>query len=134
MKIRSTLSLLCATLAIGLVPVLKAQPAEGQRGPGGPGGRGPNIEMLAQQLNLTADQKTKLEPVLKSQQEKMQALRKDESLSREDRQAKNKAIREEANAAIKAVLTPEQATKFADLQAKGPRGGPQGKKGDKPQN
>jgi len=145
MKSLSKFLALSLTLAIASVPSLQAQPAEGQNaahehGPGGPGGPGggnrPNLDRLAEELGLTADQKAKLGPIMKHQQEQMQALRKDESLSQEQRREKGRALREENQKAIAAVLTPEQAKKFAELRERGPRGGGERpgkgeKKGDK---
>lgn len=100
-------------------------PPKGERGPGGPGGpgrRGP--EMMFEQLGLSADQKARLEPILKSQREQMMALRQDKSLSEEDRRAKARALRESFTPQIDAVLTPEQQKKFAEMRARGPQGGP----------
>jgi len=142
MKSRSKFLSIFLTLAIAAVPALKAQPAEGQnaaheRGPGGPGGgRGQNLERLAEELGLTADQKAKLAPLMKGQMEQMQALRKDESLSQEQRREKGRALREENQKAVAAILTPEQAKKFAEMRERGPRGGGERpakgeKKGDK---
>ena len=56
------------------------------------------IERLNQELSLTNEQKTKVEAILNEQQQKF------------------KAVREETHASIKAVLTPEQATKFDALR------------------
>lgn len=61
----------------------------------------------------------------------MQAIRKDESLSREQKMEKSRAVREESQKAINAVLTPEQAKKFAEMRQRGPRGGERPAKGDK---
>jgi len=139
MKYQSKLTALILTAALAAIPVLHAQSTESQtpaqeRGPGG-GGR-PNLERLAEELGLTADQKAKLGPIMKHQQEQMQALRKDESLSQEQRREKSRALREENQKAIAAILTPEQAKKFAEMRERGPRGGGERpakgeKKGDK---
>jgi len=136
MKNQIKLTSLVLSAALAAIPVLQAQPAEGQapareRGPGGRGG--PNLEMIAEELGLSADQKAKLAPVMKHQAEQMQAIRQDESLSREQRMEKVRAIREAGRKDIEAVLTPEQAKKFADLRARGPRGdGERPRKGEKP--
>ncbi len=125
---------LCLTLAIAAVPMLKAQSAETpnpprERGPGGPGG--PNLEMLAEELGLTAEQKAKLGPILKHQMEQMRAIRQDESFTREQRMEKGRAVREEGQKAITAVLTPEQAKKFSEMRARR-GGGDRPAKGEKP--
>jgi protein CpxP len=142
MKNQLKLTSLILTAALAALPALQAQspekPAPAQeRGPGGPGGGArPNLDRLAEELGLTADQKAKLGPIMKHQQEQMQALRKDESLSQEQRREKSRALREENQKAIAAILTPEQAKKFADMRERGPRGGGEHpakgeKKGDK---
>ncbi len=142
MKNQLKFTSLLLTAALAALPVLNAQPAENQapareRGPGGPGGRGgPNLQMIAEELGLSADQKAKLAPVIKHQAEQMQAIRQDESLSREQRMEKARGIREAGRKDIEAVLTPEQVKKFDDLRARGPRGDgerprKEGKKGDK---
>jgi Spy/CpxP family protein refolding chaperone len=143
MKTRLKFVSLCLTLAMAVVPALNAQaqagdaaaPGKRERGPGGPGGPGGRLEMLAQELNLTADQKAKIAPLLKHEGEQMKAVRDDQSLSQDQKKEKAKAIREEGQKAIAAVLTPEQAKKLAEMRAQGPRGDrPRGEhgKGEKP--
>jgi Spy/CpxP family protein refolding chaperone len=128
---------LCLALAGIAVPVLKAQPADAPSQPrergerGGPGGRGggPNLEAMAKELDLTADQKAKLGPILKEQAKKMQELR---DLSPEERREKGRALREENHKALATVLTPEQLKKFDEMRPRGgqgQRGG--GEKGEK---
>jgi protein CpxP len=98
---------------------------QGQRPPGMMRG-GPNLDQLAQQLNLTDDQKAKVKPVLEAQGKKMSEMRADTSLSQEDRRAKMQAIREETTAQMKAILTPEQFDKWQKMPrpGRGPRNGP----------
>jgi Spy/CpxP family protein refolding chaperone len=88
-----------------------------------PGG---GFERLAEQLNLTADQKPKVQAIMDASRQKMTELRQDTSLSQEDRQAKRKALREEMVSQMKAVLTPEQFDKYQKMapMGRGPRNGP----------
>jgi Spy/CpxP family protein refolding chaperone len=99
-----------------------------QRPPGGPGAR---MGKLAQDLGLSEDQKEKFGPILKEQAEQMKALREDTSLTQEDKKAKMKTLREATAEKIKGILTPEQFTKFQELQKQrrgpGGMGGPGGK-------
>ncbi|MGA3284920.1 MAG: hypothetical protein ABSD57_10745 [Verrucomicrobiota bacterium] len=94
--------------------------------PGGPGMRGrPNFDMIAQQLNLTDDQKPKFRSIMESRMQKMHDLRQDPdfaSLSPEDRGAKMKAIQDETEAQMKALLTPEQFDKWQKMPQMGMRG------------
>ena len=109
-------------------PPAGAPPAD-QRPPGMRGG--PNLDQLAQQLNLTDDQKAKVKPILEARDKKIADLRGDTSLSPEDRRTKMQSIREETTAQMKAVLTPEQFDKWQKTSPMGPRrnrpnGPPQG--------
>jgi Spy/CpxP family protein refolding chaperone len=141
---KATKMTLIAALAAGtllaLSPALRADdstntppaaPPAGGPPPGdrhGPGMRGPNFDRLAEQLNLTDDQKPKVKAILGDQMEQMRDLWQDPSLSREDRMAKMKAIREATDAKLKAVLTVDQFKKFQDMRPMmgGPRHGPPG--------
>ena len=82
---------------------------------------------MAQQLNLTDDQKAKVKTILDGQMQKMRELRDDTSLSPEDRRPKMQAIREETTAQMKAVLTPDQFEKWQKTMQRNRRpGGPGG--------
>jgi Spy/CpxP family protein refolding chaperone len=79
-----------------------------------PAGQPPHagFERMAELLNLTADQKTKVQSIENTRRQKMLDLSKDASLSDEARRAKRKAIAEELSQEMKAVLTPEQFEKW----------------------
>ncbi len=112
-------------------------PAE-HKGPGGPGGPGSGpggpgfFEHMAQELDLTAEQKPKVQAIMDSVRQKSMELRQDTSLSPEDRTAKRKAIREEQVTQMKAVLTPEQFEKWQKMPppGRGSRNGPNGPRPD----
>ena len=89
-------------------------------------GRGPNFDMIAQQLNLTDDQKPKVKTILDDQRQKMRDLRQNEDLSRDDRMAQMKSIREDTDAKLKAVLTSDQFEQWQKMvsRMRGPRSGP----------
>ena len=78
--------------------------------------RGANIdqrvEQLDKELTLTADQKTKIKAYFESERKKMQDMRADTSLTREQRQEKMKASREDLNKEMKSILTADQFTKW----------------------
>ena len=67
-------------------------------------------------LNLTEEQKAKLRPILMDERQQMEAVRSDTSLSTEQKMAKVQQIRDTASPKIKAVLTPEQLKRLADMQ------------------
>jgi len=69
-------------------------------------------------LNLTEEQKAKLRPILIEENQKMEALRNDSSMTQEQKIAKAAEIRQSAGPKIRAILTPEQLQKLSDLQQK----------------
>jgi Spy/CpxP family protein refolding chaperone len=87
------------------------------------------MQETARELNLTPEQKEKLQTIVRERMEKLRDLRQDTSLSREEKLAKFKAGREEITAEVKKVLTPEQFEKWNARQGPltqpeaGPRAG-----------
>jgi len=76
------------------------------------------LEMMQTQLNLTPDQVTSIKAIFADGQAKMEAVRSDTTLSQDDRRAKMMSMRTDENAKVKAVLTPDQQTKFDDMQSR----------------
>jgi periplasmic protein CpxP/Spy len=69
-------------------------------------------------LNLTDDQKTKIEAIRTDTKEQMKAIKKDTTLSDTDREAKTKELRKSTRAQVWAVLTPDQQKQLAaDMRA-----------------
>lgn len=87
------------------------------------GGMGP-----AARLNLTPDQKSKLDPIFQSSRQQVQAVRNDSSLTPEQKQAKISEIRQNTQSQINGILTPEQQQQWQRMQQmhKGRRGGKPG--------
>src|SRR4051794_5531094 len=102
---------LSAILGAGTVTLIaRGQDAPPPQGEGG-GGHGrrqfdpqQRVNMLAKRLNLTDDQKTKVQSIFADMQQQSQGIRQDSSLSREDKMAKMKALREDADGKINGVL------------------------------
>ena len=67
-------------------------------------------------LNLTDEQKAKLRPIIQDENQQMEALRSNNSLSQEQKIEKANQIRADASPKIKAILTPEQLQKLAQMQ------------------
>jgi Spy/CpxP family protein refolding chaperone len=67
-------------------------------------------------LNLTDEQKAKLRPIIADENQQMEALRNDNSMSQAQKIDKANQIRAQASPKIKAILTPEQLQKLAQLQ------------------
>ena len=102
----------------GGAPETSAPPP--MQGPGG-GRRGmmdpdQQLARMSKRYNLSADQQSQLKPILVSQQQQMQALRGDSSLSREDRMAKMQSIHSDSNIKIEAILNDTQKKQFAEDQ------------------
>jgi Spy/CpxP family protein refolding chaperone len=107
------------------------------KGPGPKGMRGNPVEMMSQRLNLTSDQKAKLEPIFANQQEQVQAVKQDTSLTPEQKQAKIRDLRKSTHEQVMGVLTPEQQAQWKQMMQnrmhhRGGPGGPGGQPGSTP--
>jgi Spy/CpxP family protein refolding chaperone len=74
------------------------------------------IERLQAQLvplNLTDDQKAKVDAIIQDEEKSAADLKKDKGTAKADRQAERQELRQDTLDKIRAVLTPEQAAKFA---------------------
>jgi hypothetical protein len=87
-------------------------------GGGGRGGMTPDAQLaqLTTALTLSADQQSKVKPILEADAAKITALR---TAQDPDMRTKMTAIRTAQHAAIKAILTADQATKYDAM----PQGG-----------
>src|SRR5262245_56871874 len=86
-------------------------------GPPGPPGPPPGsvLDRLERDLDLTAEQKTKLEPILNERRKRLQAVQ-------EDVVARAEKEQQEMQAEIRKVLTPEQQQRFDRWLQNAPRG------------
>jgi Spy/CpxP family protein refolding chaperone len=74
------------------------------------------IERLQAQLvplNLTDDQKAKVDAIIQDEEKSAADLKKDKGTAKADRQAERQELRQDTLDKIRTVLTPEQAAKFA---------------------
>jgi hypothetical protein len=69
---------------------------------------------VAKQLHLTRKQEKQLVPILQAEEPKLQAIRNDQSLSRVEKLQRLRAVHDESNPQVKAILTPAQ---YQQLQA-----------------
>ncbi len=74
------------------------------------------VARMTKRYNLSSDQQAQIKPIIANQQQQMQALRQDSSLSREDKMAKMKSIHQDSSSKIQAVLNDSQKQKFAQDQ------------------
>jgi Spy/CpxP family protein refolding chaperone len=90
-------------------------PEAGQhaRRPMDPGRR---VKMLSKKLNLTSDQQNQLLPILSSEQQQMESLHSDTSMSPQDKRAKMHSIREDSQNKIKGILTDTQKQQYDQMQ------------------
>jgi protein CpxP len=65
-------------------------------------------EKLAQQLNLTADQQAKVEPILADHDQKLEAMMSDTSLTPDQQHAQRHALEKDMHAQLASVLTADQ--------------------------
>jgi protein CpxP len=105
---------------------LRSQYAGMGRGKGAGVGRG--MGPLAH-LNLTDDQRAKIEPILQSSRQQAQAVRNDTTLTPEQKHAKIRDIHQGAMAQMNSLLTPEQQQQWQEMRQ---HGGPGGKHGPPP--
>jgi Spy/CpxP family protein refolding chaperone len=121
---KSTKMMLFAALTAGSLlawnPTLRAQDSTNAPPPNHPPGmgmknHGPNIDMLAKALNLTDDQKTKVQPIFEAQAQKRREIFRDTSLTREEKIAKMKTAHEDMAAQLKPILTSEQFDKWEKM-------------------
>jgi Spy/CpxP family protein refolding chaperone len=78
---------------------------------------------VAEQLNLTEEQKTAIKPIMTAEVNDIRAVMQDNSLTKEQKQTKIAGIRDASDKKINDILTPEQQAKWAKLKehAKQPR-------------
>jgi len=106
--------LVAVTSALGFV--IAGGIAFAQRGNRQPPSVDEQIKRLADRLNLSDDQQSKIKPILEDQRQQMGALREDTSLSREDRMSKMRSIRESTTSKISAILNDDQKKQYEAMQ------------------
>ena len=73
-------------------------------------------EAISQQLGLTPQQKLKVLPILRDELPKVQAIKNDNSLTRMQKAQQIRAIHQQTDPQMKAILTPEQYQKLAAIR------------------
>jgi len=76
------------------------------------------LEEIAKYLNLTPQQKDKVLPILADEAPKVRAIKDDPSFSRMQRAQRIKAIHQQNDPQMKAVLSPEQYQKLQAMRHK----------------
>ncbi len=76
-----------------------------------------HMDKMATELGLTDAQKTQIKSLHEQQRTKAMELRKNESLTKEQKMEQFKALRESTHSQMTSLLTPEQQTKFSAMKA-----------------
>lgn len=72
---------------------------------------------LAKKLGLNADQTAQLQPIFADRDAKIAALRSDQSLDPKSRHRQMRAIGQDVDSRVNALLTPPQQQLYADMRA-----------------
>lgn len=106
----------------GLMSAQQAAPASGNAGKEehAQGMASPSAEdhlkMLTEKLDLTADQQTKIRPILQKMLDARQKVMQDNNLSDEARQEKMKSLHEDASKKARKYLNEDQKKKLDELE------------------
>lgn len=95
---------LCVGMIITLIATSYAQNAAAK------------AEAIAQQLNLTPEQKVKILPILRDEVPKVNAIKNDNSLSRIQKMQQIRAIHQQTDPQMKAILSPVQYQKLQTIR------------------
>jgi periplasmic protein CpxP/Spy len=80
--------------------------------------KGAKLEQIAQYLSLTPQQKDKILPILADEAPKVREIKNDPSLSRMQRAQRIKAIHQQSDPQMKAILSPAQYQKLQTMRHK----------------
>jgi hypothetical protein len=107
---RKTIYLLTATLCAGTL-FLSPSTSYAQKA-----GAMSKAEAIAQQLNLSPEQKVKILPILRDEVPKVNAIKNDNSLSKIQKVQQIKAIHQQTDPQMKAILSPAQYEKLKAIR------------------
>jgi protein CpxP len=74
------------------------------------------LEAISQQLNLTPQQKIKILPILRDELPKVEAIKNDNSLSKIQKVQQIRAIHQQTDPQMKAILSPDQYQKLRAIR------------------
>jgi len=103
-------SLISAALCFGMV-ITPVATSHAQKA-----GAMSKAEAIAQQLNLTPEQKVKILPILRDEVPKVNAIKNDNSLSKIQKVQQIRAIHQQTDPQMKAILTPAQYEKLKAIR------------------
>jgi Spy/CpxP family protein refolding chaperone len=91
------------------------------------GGAMAKAQAIAQQLNLTPQQKDKILPILADEVPKVNAIKNNNSLSSTQKMQQVRAIHQQTDPQMKAILSPEQYQKLKQIRTQTIRDATQGR-------
>jgi len=74
------------------------------------------VEAISQQLDLTPQQKIKILPILREEAPKVEAIKNDNSLTRMQKAQQLRAIHQQTDPQMKAILSQEQYQKLKAIR------------------
>jgi hypothetical protein len=101
---------LCFGISVLMVTMSPAQQQSAQQSA--------KLEEIAHYLNLTPQQKDKILPILAEEAPKVRAIKNDSSLSRMQRAQRIKALHQQNDPQMKAILSPAQYQKLQAMRHK----------------
>ena len=134
MKFNISRKLPLAVLGLGAMlvavqPMMAQPPQDGDKTTkrerrGQRGQRGDRMQKMAEQLNLTEEQKTQLKPIFEESRTQSKSIRQNAQLTPEQKREQMMAIRKDTMQKVNAILTVEQREKMKELrkQGRGERG------------
>jgi len=118
-NMKNYIQLIAAPLCFGIF-VLLAPNSSAQ-------GKAAKLEAISQQLNLTPQQKAKILPILADEAPKVQAIKNDNSLSKIQKIQRLKAVHQQTDPQMKAILSPAQYQKLQAIRQQTIRDAVQGR-------
>jgi predicted Fe-S protein YdhL (DUF1289 family) len=109
--IRLNVMALCFGMSVLMTTMSSAQQQSAQQ-------KSAKLEEIAQYLNLTPQQKDKVLPILADEGTKVRAIKDDPSFSRMQRTQRIKAIHQQNDPQMKAILSPPQYQKLQAMRHK----------------
>ena len=91
------------------------------------GGAMAKAQAIAQQLNLTPQQKEKILPILAAEVPKVNAIKSNNSLSNMQKMQQVRAIHQQTDPQMKSILTPEQYEKLKQIRLQAVKDAVQGR-------
>jgi periplasmic protein CpxP/Spy len=105
-----------ALMVCALLVVAPASPAQMANSQMGNSPQAQKLAMMTKQLNLSPEQKMKLMPILEEEAPKVQAIKSNSSLTGMQKMEQLRAIHEQTNPQVQAILSPQQYQQFQQIR------------------